>query len=93
MDHTVAVTIIRHWFPIMTFCPVNKLPDLIYVSVRYEGIFAELYSVRRLVRAITSGKCKYMETLAAEVLDALPSAKSVTIRLAFNRHEVTVTRI
>lgn len=82
---------IRHWVPIVTFCPVNGLPDFVYVTVEFES-FMELYSVRRLIRKTINGKKMFMEDCAGEVLKQFPSAKSVTVTLMFNRHVVTLKR-
>ena len=38
---------ISHWLPIITICPVNKLPDFIYVTIEFEDTFEELYQVRK----------------------------------------------
>ncbi len=89
--YSYSVTI-RHWLPILTFCPVNKLPDLIYVSVTFEDEFVELYGVRKVIRAMVSGKRLFMEAIALKVLDAFPSASHVTVALAFNRHFIEMYR-
>lgn len=82
--------IIRHWLPILTFCPVNNLPDLIYVSVLFEGKFVELYEARRKIRKLVSGRRMFMEDIASKIAHNFPDATEVTVRLAFNRHVVTV---
>lgn len=82
---------ISHWLPIVTFCPVNKLPDLIYVTATFDG-FAELYAVRRKIRLVASWKLEFMETIAQMVLDALPTATEVEVRLVTGRHVVTLGR-
>ena len=80
----------RHWLPIITFCPVNKLPDLIYVTVEFDDHkLRDLYKVRKNVRKTVSFKTMYMEDIAQRILDEYPNA-IVTVRLAFNRHEVIV---
>lgn len=85
--------IIRHWLPIITFCPVNKLPDFIYVSVVFEGCgMVELYAVRKQVRKMCSGKTAFMEEIALMVAAHYPAAKEVHVRLAFSRHEVVVKK-
>jgi hypothetical protein len=89
MDRSCIVSI-GHWLPIVTRCPVNKLPDLIYVRVDFVDTFAELYEVRRKVRKLVAWKCMFMEEVAREVLDAFPAAQQVTVALAFNRHIVTL---
>jgi hypothetical protein len=85
--------IVRHWLPILTWCPVNHLPDLIYVSVIFtDDKDHELYAVRRQIRRIVRGRKRFMEDLAEDVLTAIPDAEAVTVRLAFDRHNVTVYR-
>ena len=82
---------VRHWLPILTFCPVNNLPDLIYVTVKFET-FCELYAVRKKVRKLLSCKSIFMEDAAKLILDAFPDAAEVTVALAFNRHIVVIRR-
>jgi hypothetical protein len=90
--------IIRHWLPIITYCPVNSLPDFIYVSVHVNldsaGQMLELYAVRRTVRRLVRGSKAFMEDIALHVQDHLLSEMgvraSVEVRLAFNRHVVYV---
>ena len=85
---------IRHWLPIVTFCPVNNLPDLIYIEVEFRGDqFAELYTVRKKVRQIASMKKKFMEDICDEVFMAFPECSSVTVTLALGRHVVTRTEV
>lgn len=81
---------IRHWLPILTFCPENNLPDLIYITVEFNK-FAELYAVRKKVRKLISKKKMYMEDIAKAVSDEFNTATCVTVRLVFNRHVVTHT--
>lgn len=81
--------IIRHWWPIITFCPVNKLPDLIYVSLVFEGAsFIELYQARKELRKLLQGMTIFMEGAAELILKHFPGASEVTVRLLFNRHVV-----
>lgn len=80
----------RHWLPILTFCPVNNLPDLIYVTLEFEdGNNRDLYQIRKQVRKHISGRKAYMEDIAEILLVHFPTAV-VTVRLMFNRHVVTV---
>lgn len=78
---------ITHWLPIITFCPVNNLPDFIYVTVQFDK-FAELYKVRRRIRTLISGKKLFMENICALVAKEFPDAVSVEVRLMFNKHIV-----
>jgi hypothetical protein len=85
---------IRHWLPIMTFCPVNHLPDLVYCSVTFnDNEVHELYEVRRRIRRLISGRKEFMETLADDLAKAFPHALCVSVRLMFNRHEIVVTNV
>lgn len=80
----------RHWLPIITFCPVNGLPDLIYVTLEFDDAkLRDLYQVRKQVRKLVSMKKMYMEDIAQRLLEQFPEAM-VTVRLAFDRHVVTV---
>jgi len=79
-------TIITTWFPILTFCPVNNLPDFIFVEVEFTE-FAELYGVRKKLRKLISCKNMYMEDVAQLVADNFACDK-VTVRLMFNKHVV-----
>jgi hypothetical protein len=88
----MAVTI-RHWLPILTFCPVNNLPDLIYVSLTIKsGKFVELYEARKKVRKLVSGRRMFMEDIASKIAHNFPEVDEVTVRLAFDRHVVTIKR-
>lgn len=82
-------TVIRHWLPIITFCPVNGLPDLIYVSVEFSD-FVELYAVRKKIRKFAMWKKMYMEGIAEEVRLMFPEASKITVQLAFGRHVVKI---
>ena len=88
---TMVVTI-RHWLPILTFCPVNNMPDLIYAALSFtvsEGEQApELYAVRKKVRKLLSGRKMFMEDCALVLAAEFPNATMITIQLAFNRHLV-----
>lgn len=86
-----AVTV-RHWLPIVTFCPVNKLPDLIYISVTFENQFQELYAVRRKVRELSAWKLRFMEDIANDVFTAFPTCSEVRLELMLGRHVVNLKR-
>lgn len=79
-------TIITTWFPILTFCPVNKLPDFIFVKIEFTE-FAELYDVRKQMRALLSGKTIFMED-AAKLISSSFKCEKVTVSLMFNKHVV-----
>jgi hypothetical protein len=83
---------IRHWLPIITRCPISIFPDLIYVTIEFENNFQELYEVRRKIRKCISGQKAFMEDLAEYIFMQFPTCKSVTLRLLFNRHVVSITR-
>ncbi len=83
---------IRHWFPILTYCPVNGRPDLIYVSLTFHDHFEELYAVRKKVREMLRGRTMYMEAIAEMLLKEFPKAGQATVRLMFDRHVVTFDR-
>lgn len=89
---------VRHWLPIITYCPVNNLPDFVYVTVTLKDDFAELYALRNRIRKLCSGRKMFMEDITKLVYDqlflcdGLHGLQSVELRLAFSRHVVTVTR-
>jgi hypothetical protein len=85
-------TIITHWFPIITLCPVNNLPDPIYIEVKCHDKFVELYAVRKLLRKKFAWRTLFMEDVAQEVLKEIPEASEVTVRLWFNKHTVKLLR-
>lgn len=91
--HVRQTVKIRHWLPILTYCPVNSLPDLIYVTLTFEDQLVELYTVRKTVRKLVSGKKLYMEEIASTVADLYTNAIEVKVTLMFGRHEVTLKRI
>ena len=88
---------VRHWLPIITFCPVNHLPDLIYVEVAFtdntlddECPVHELYGIRKRIRKVAQFKKKFMEDIAMDLFREFPNCASVKVTLAFGRHEVTL---
>lgn len=90
-------THIRHWLPIITFCPVNHLPDLVYIEVSFtdntledECSVHELYGIRKRIRKIAQFKKKFMEDIAMDVYKEFPDCYSVSVTLAFGRHKVTI---
>lgn len=91
----VRLTQVRHWLPILTFCPVNHLPDLIYVEVQFQDYTLdempvhELYGIRKRIRKVASFKKKFMEDIAADLFKEFPNCNAVTVSLAFGRHVVT----
>ena len=93
MSNNPTITIVRHWLPIVTRCPLSPWPDLIYISVEFPvGMFAELYEVRKTFKKEAWGKTKFMEIIASDILDANPTAAKVTVSLLFNRHTAIAER-
>lgn len=94
LEYCVALrTTYTHWLPIVTYCPVNRFPDLIFVEVTFRTKDAsdlrDLYEVRRVIRKLLAWRTMYMEECAERVLVQYPDAASVKVRLAFNKHMVT----
>lgn len=83
---------VSHWLPVITFCPVNNLPDVIYVYVTFDS-FAELYAVRKQVRKLVSFKKMFMEDVAMTVLTSIEGAVEVEVRLITSRHVVKVNKL
>lgn len=82
-------TVVRHWLPIITFCPVNGMPDVIYISVEFDT-FVELYQARKKIRKATMWKKMFMEDIGEAVRKLFPESLTITVRLAFDRHVVKI---
>ncbi len=90
MDLRVAIS---HWLPVISFCPVNKLPDLLYITVEFEGSeFHELYSVRKRIRKISAWRRCFMEDIAVDLFNEFPDAVKVQVKLITGRHIITMKR-
>lgn len=89
-EHHVELTI-SHWLPIMTFCPVNNLPDFVYIYVTFDS-FEELYNIRKLIRKKVSFRKMFMEDIATKLINEIEGAVKVQVRLLTSRHVVTVTK-
>lgn len=85
-------TRVSHWLPIVTRCPLARLPDFVYVYVYFTGAFAEMKEVRQKVRKEISWRKGFMETLAIRLLEKFPTAEAVEVRLLFGRHKVLARR-
>lgn len=86
MDLRVSIS---HWFPIISFCPINKLPDLLYATITFEGSeFKELYEVRNRIKKIASWKLKFMEDIAIDLHNEFPDAIEVKLKLITGRHTI-----
>jgi hypothetical protein len=83
---------ISHWWPIVTFCPVNGLPDVLYVTLTFEGTIPELYSVRKRIRRTIAFKKQFMEELAQELSCEFEDAQEVRVTLLTGRHVVVLTK-
>jgi hypothetical protein len=84
----LSVTI-THWFPIITFCPISGLPDLLYVKAKFDQ-FKELYGVRRKIKAKLRFRVIFMEDAAMEIKTLFPEASEVEVRLMFSKHIVKI---
>lgn len=82
---------ISHWLPIITFCPVNGLPDVIYVYITFND-FAELYAIRKKIRKLVNFKKLFMEDVAQILLKEINGASSVEVRLLTGRHLVKLNK-
>jgi hypothetical protein len=86
---------ISHWWPVVTFCPVNKLPDFLYFTVTFKGETAtdipELYKVRKSIRNAVQWRTMFMEDVAEEVFRCFKTAVKVEVRLLTGRHIVSIT--
>lgn len=104
MNKLLRFVTVRHWLPIVTFCPFNGLPDPLYVSVEMLDIvpgldrshrekLRDLRDVRRRVRKAIAWKKLSMEDCARAVANELQGmgVRSVMVKLAFSRHVVLLT--
>ena len=85
MDQHVLIS---HWLPIVTFCPVNKLPDFLYITLGFENEFVELYEVRKRMRKLISGKLMFMEDVVLALASEFKNASYIKVALMTNRHIV-----
>jgi hypothetical protein len=83
---------LSHHLPIMTRCPLSRLPDFIYVTLHINDEFVELYEARKRIRKLISGKRMFMEDIATMVLDGFPEVEMVQVRLMGGAHVVSATR-
>ena len=91
-DSVVCRTVVTHWLPIVTRCPLSVFPDLIFIRVHFSG-FQELYTVRKFLRKRFSFRKMFMEDIASEVLNCFTgSCRKVEVRLMFKKHVVTIER-
>lgn len=89
-EHKLRLTV-SHWLPLVTFCPVNGLPDVIYVYVTFET-FEELYAVRKQLRKLVSFKKMFMEEVAETLLSKIKGAVEVEVKLLTGRHVVKLRK-
>ena len=88
MDQFIRIS---HWLPIVTFCPVNGVPNFLYITVVFKNQFRELYSVRKEFKRFQFSKC-FMEDIADDLTKIFPDAVQVTVRLVTGRHIVIVRK-
>lgn len=82
---------ITHWLPIITICPVNYLPDPLFIEVTFHGDdFNELYQVRKKLRRVIKWRKCYMEEVAKIVALHFPTALEIKVRLWFNKHIIHI---
>jgi len=76
----------------MTICPITKLPELIFVEVDFEK-FAEIFEVRKKIKkSVTRKRVRFMEAVADDLLNDIPEAAAVKVKLLFGKHIVSVKR-
>lgn len=87
-----------HWLPIVTFCPVNGLPDFlrVRVTVLNQRETLELYAFRKELFKGLSGQKVYMESIAVQVLERallyvrLETKVRVDVELIGGRHLISI---
>ena len=89
-NHKVT-TRVTTWLPIITRCPLAKLPDIIYIAVTFNS-FEELFKVRKELRKNYSMKRMFMEDIAKDVLETYPNAIKCEVSLVTRRHVATAER-
>lgn len=88
-----SIVTISHWLPVITFCPVNNLPDLIHVYVTIPADkFVELYGVRKDIQRNWRFRKMFMEDVAKEAFEFFDYALAVEVRLLTGRHVVRLER-
>lgn len=101
MPKLLRTVIVRHWWPIVTFCPFNGMPDFLWVSVQMLTVSPDYYStareevidlriIRRKVRAAIGWKKISMEDACRKAAQALPGmfVQMVVVRMLASRHVV-----
>lgn len=84
---------ISHWLPIITICPHNNTVDLLYVTVRFnDGVFRELYAIRKQIFKLAMFKKIFMEDLAILLANNIEGSSQVEVRLVTGRHIVRINK-
>ena len=86
MDQYVKLS---HWFPIITICPISRLPDLLYVTVTFKNQFVELYDFRKQLK-VFNFKQRFMEGIAIDLRRMFPNAVEIEVKLLTGRHIVRI---
>lgn len=90
MANIVSIT---HWFPIITICPVTKLPDFLYATVTFDDDkFHELYEVRKRIKKVSAWRYCFMEDVASSLRKEFPDASEIKVTLLTGRHNIKNTR-
>lgn len=89
-----------HWLPVVTRCPVNGLPDALFLWVSLDvpddnTNTPELYALRKRCFGGFFMKKMFMEDVALEVFQRAKEAygdqlRTVELRLMFNKHHILV---
>ncbi|MGV8172201.1 MAG: hypothetical protein ACP5OA_05930 [Candidatus Woesearchaeota archaeon] len=82
--------VIKHWFPIITICPVTRLPDLNYIRLETSGkATIEIGSWREEIFKHRFEKI-FLEDLIFELSKTIPKGITYNIhgKVIFSRHEV-----
>ena len=88
MDQYVKLS---HWLPIITICPVTKLPDLLYISLTFKEEFVELYQFRKQLKIFNFTET-YMELVANDLERMFPNAVEIEVKLLTGRHIVRLVK-
>ena len=89
----VSIISISHWFPIITICPVTKLPDFLYATITFEDDkFHELYEIRKRIKKVSMWRYCFMEDVAKSLLHEFSDAAEIRITLLTGRHKIILRR-
>jgi len=70
-----------HYIPLITICPVSKLPDIGYVTV-YTNSFVEIYGMRKIILK-HSFSCMFMEDLVLSIKNEIEKDNDCRVNIQY----------